>query len=117
MLKRLTKKKDDKDREAAGKLLNLELSEITEISAKLFSRLEKRMKELASIEQRLDTKIAILEKLILRAERADIPSHRQQDDRYHEIAELIGKGLKVDEIANILDIPMGEIELIVSLRK
>jgi len=117
MLKRLTNKKDDKDREAARKLLSLEVTEISEISEKLFGKLEAKMKALVSLETRLDKKISLLEDLLLKAEKVRLSPPNLPEDRYLEITKLADKGLKVDEIAGILDIPKGEIELILSLRK
>lgn len=116
MLKRLTNKKDDKDKEAARKLLSLEVAEISEIAEKLFEKLDSRIKTLSALEARLDRKITSLESLLLKAEKVDCKGLHREDDRYNEIAGLLGKGLKVDEIAGILDIPRGEIELILSLR-
>ncbi len=117
MLKRLTNKKDDKDKKAARNLLSLEVTEISQISEKLFAKLEARMKALVSLETRLDKKIALLEELLLKAEKVPLSPRNLPEDRYLEITNLSDKGLKVDEIAGILDIPKGEIELILSLRK
>lgn len=117
MLKRLINKKGDKDKEAARKLLSLEVAEISEIAEKLFGKLEARMKALAALEEKLDKKITLLEDLLQMAEKVRFSSQHLPDDHYLEITELADKGLKVDEIAGILDIPKGEIELILSLRK
>ncbi len=117
MLKRLTTKQGDKQAEAARKLLSLEVAEISEIAEKLFRKLDARMKALSTLEERLDKKITHLESLLLKAEKVDFTSRQASDNRYNEIAELVDKGLKVDEIAGILDIPRGEIELFLSLRK
>jgi DNA-binding NarL/FixJ family response regulator len=118
MLKKLTTKQGDRQAaEAARKLLSLEVNEISEIAERLFVKLDSRMKTLSALEERLDKKITSLEALLLKAENAKHASRRVDDNRYHEIAELVDKGLKVDEIAGVLDMPRGEIELILSLRK
>ncbi|MBI5634157.1 MAG: DUF2802 domain-containing protein [Nitrospirae bacterium] len=117
MLKRLINKKADKDKEAARKLLSLEVAEINEIAEKLFKKLDAKIKSAAVLEERLDNKISLLEELLLKAEKVRFSSQHPAEDRYPEITELADKGLKVDEIAGILDIPRGEIELILSLRK
>ncbi|MBI5849266.1 MAG: DUF2802 domain-containing protein [Nitrospirae bacterium] len=115
--KRTTKEGDRQAAEAARKFLSLEVAEISEIADKLFGKLDARMKALSALEERIDKKIAVLESLLLKAEKTEYTARHADDNRYHEIAELRDKGLKVDEIAGILDIPRGEIELILSLRK
>lgn len=118
MLKKLTTKQGDRQAaEAARKLLSLEVNEISEIAERLFVKLDSRLKTLSALEERLDKKITFLEALLLKAENAGYAGRPVDDNRYHEIAELLDKGLKVDEIAGVLDIPRGEIELILSLRK
>lgn len=120
MLKRITKlinkmsdnlsgspKKGDKD------LLSLELAEIREISDVIFRRLEKKIEVLEAIEASVDEKVALLEKLINRVEAIKFPS--DISNREFEIIQLSAKGLKIDEIARILDIPAGEVDLILNL--
>lgn len=115
MLKRLTNKKDE-NKEAARKLLSLEVAEISEISERLFGKLDAKMQALVTLEKRLDSKISLIENLLLRAEKTRLSPRHVPEDRYLEITKLADKGLKIDEIAGILDIPRGEIELILSLR-
>lgn len=95
-------------------LLSLELSEIREISDMIFKRLERKIKVLEAIETSVDEKLSALEKLINRAE-AIIPA-TGLTNREQEISALKQKGLKIDEIAGILDMPVGEVELILNLR-
>lgn len=97
-----------------GSLLALELSEIREISDMIFQRLERKIKVLEAIEASVDEKLSALEKLIDRAE-AIVPT-AELTNREQEISALKQKGLKIDEIAGILDMPVGEVELILNLR-
>ena len=116
MLKKLTRRQDDQ-KQAARKLLALEVTEIEEISERLFSKIDEKVRALKTLETRLDQKIASLEELIQRAEKAELSSGQAGESRYREIADLAAKGLNIDAIAGVLDIPKGEIELILSLRK
>jgi DNA-binding NarL/FixJ family response regulator len=116
MLKKLTRIQNEQ-KQAAQKLLALQVTEIEEISEKLFTKMEEKMKSLRDIEARLDRKIAVLEELMQRVEKAEISSNQAIDSRYREITDLAAQGLNIDAIAGVLDIPKGEIELILSLRK
>jgi|Deesub1362A_J573_1020465.scaffolds.fasta_scaffold00087_112 DNA-binding NarL/FixJ family response regulator len=116
MLKRLIKHQQDAGR-SPEELLTLELSEVQEIAEKLFERIDKKIKALESIEERVDKKIDMLERLLLRAENLNVSADSGTDSRYREVNNLAKKGLKVDEIAKILDIPKGEVELILSIAK
>lgn len=100
-------KKGDKD------LLSLELAEIREISDVIFRRLEMKIEVLEAIEASVDEKVALLEKLINRVEAIKFPS--DISNREFEIIQLSAKGLKIDEIARILDMPAGEVDLILNL--
>lgn len=117
MLKKFMKKQDDRQEAQAARKLLLEFTEISVIAEKLFGKLDSRMKTLSALEARLDNKITTLESLLQKAEKVGYTGRHRDDNRYSEIAELVDKGLKVDEIAGVLDIPRGEIELILSLRK
>lgn len=114
MLKKILKKEEkEKKINKEKELLAIELSEIKEISEMIFERIDKKIAELKAIESSIDEKATKLEILIQRAESIKpIPEGR---DRRHEIFALKQRGLKIDEIAEILDIPSGEVELIINL--
>ncbi len=117
MLKKLLRTGQAGTKETAKELLTLEISEIGEIAEKLFTRLDEKINTLKSIEALADEKIGILEKLLLRVENINLPADYGTDFRHREIDALAKKGLKVDEIASILDMPRGEVELILSLSR
>jgi hypothetical protein len=96
-------------------LLALELAEVKEIADIIFNRLNKKIEVLESIEASVDEKIKILETLIEKAEALNITS--QSIGRHDEIVSLGKKGMKSHEIADILDIPVGEVELVLNLGK
>lgn len=119
MLSRLLKKgeKTDGGVQEAAATLAMELAEITEISEKLSERLDEKMAALRLLHERADEKIILLERLIARAEGLS-PSEEQTGRlRQREISTLARKGLKVDEIAGIVDMPAGEVELVLSIGK
>ncbi len=126
--------------------LNLELAEIREISDIMFKKLEGKLREVQAVEasvdkkkrelsglvqlvdeldkklsagrelaETLDTKIAALQQLLQHAESV----HSQGDgmNRRQEIGALIRKGLASREIAEVLGMPQGEVELIVELNR
>lgn len=113
MIKRLLKSGSTDKIEREKELLAVELAEIKEIAEMIFERIEKRMDELKKLEASLDEKISILERLIERAE--NIRPSVEKDLRHNEIIALRKRGLKIDEISDILDIPVGEVELILNL--
>ncbi|NOZ25526.1 MAG: hypothetical protein GXO94_05495 [Nitrospirae bacterium] len=108
------RKRGGKEREA-DRLLQLELSEIEELSALLMSRVDKRVRALTEIEQRLDEKIATMESLLVQAESVLQEPVSTLDYRYKEVILLSRKGLKIEEIASLLDIPGGEVEFIINM--
>lgn len=103
---------EQRSRRRAKELLALEVSEIEAIADKIFLRLDKKMDQLKSLEARADRKIDILDRMLMKTDDAEMP-----DNRRGEIRALAGKGLKVDEIAGILDIPTGEVELTLNLSR
>lgn len=117
MLKKILKTKKQNVRNDAKEMLTLELAEIQEISEKLFSRLDKKIKTIHDAEARLDRKIETLEKLIHVAENIKQPVLNLEDVRRRDINTLSKRGLKIDEIASMLDMPKGEVELILSLNR
>ncbi len=116
MIKGITGKKRKKStKEELGRLLELELSEIEELSALLMSRIDERVKTLQNIERRLDEKIQLLEGLLSMTEKITQEADHSYNYRYREVMVLASKGLKVEEIASILDLPAGEVELIINM--
>jgi DNA-binding NarL/FixJ family response regulator len=112
-----TKKKKKTNKQDAERLLQLELSEIEELSSLLMSRIDERVKRLQAIEKRLDEKINILEGYLNR-----IDAYNENVGRYHnenpyeEVMVLARKGLKVEEIASLLDLSISEVELIIDMK-
>jgi DNA-directed RNA polymerase specialized sigma24 family protein len=100
-------------RQKEYELLAPELSEIKDIADILFGRIEKKIEELKNIEVRVDEKIKFLKDLIKRAE--SLASSSESSTHIREVITLSEKGLKIDEIARILDMPAGEVELILNL--
>jgi len=94
-------------------LLTLELSEVREISDLIFRKLEKKMQALEAMEASIDKKMAALDRMIQRAEALRMPGAGV--NRQHEIVALKERGLSPAEIAEILDMPVGEAELILEL--
>ncbi|MBA4392068.1 MAG: hypothetical protein C0407_00785 [Desulfobacca sp.] len=96
----------------------LERVEIDDITEKLIARIDNKLKALKAIEARVDQKIVILDGLITQCETMDLPgdstgatstSHR------YEVQALARKGFKSEQIVQILDLPSGEVELILNL--
>ncbi len=110
------KKVNSRKRQAA-ELLQLELSEIEELSALLMSRIDERIKRLKEVEERIDKKLSALESLILRVEALQKEMPEQAQNRYAEVLTLASRGAKVKEIARLLDIPEGEVELILNMQQ
>ncbi|MBF0541192.1 MAG: hypothetical protein HQK91_07055 [Nitrospirae bacterium] len=80
---------------------------------KVLKKLEKKIEILEAIESSVDKKLAAFERLIHLAENIKTPG-TTNSPRY-EIVALNRRGLEAEEIAGILDIPRGEIELILNL--
>ena len=111
MFKRIFKRKEkDKD------LITLELVEIKEISDIIFERLEKKIEALKVMEASVDEKIATFERLN-KTVSGSTDSLEVESYRQHKVIALKQRGLEIDEMVNILDIPAGEIELILNLYK
>jgi len=93
-----------------------QLAEAKEITDILIERIEEKIDILKELEVSVDKKIAILERLVQRAESVKMPS-LTRNDRYDEIFYLRKKGLNIEEIAKLLGIPAGEVELVINLNK
>lgn len=118
MLKKIIKKQDQPGQPSKSRekdLIALEITEMHEIAERLLKKLESRILIIESAEKRIDEKIERLEQLIEKAEHLHAASGDPSTDRNREIQALVKKGLSVDEIAKILNMPKGEIELILSL--
>jgi hypothetical protein len=96
-------------------LLLLELAEIKEISDKLFERIEKKIEVLKALEASVDEKIVALKKLGQEGIVLETPS--AGTDHRLAVISLKKKGLGIQEIASILGMPVGEVELILNLNK
>ena len=96
-------------------LLLLELAEIKEISDKLFERIEKKIEVLKALEASVDEKIVALKKLGQEGIVLETPP--AGTDHRLAVISLKKKGLSIQEIASILGMPVGEVELILNLNK
>lgn len=127
----------------ARQQLNLELAEIREISDLMFRKLEGKLREVQAVEASVDKKKAGLEQTLrelherlaagrelaeeidrkiatlqLLQQNADsLQPQAEAANRQQEITALIRKGLASREIAEVLDMPQGEIELIAELNR
>ncbi|MBF0536814.1 MAG: hypothetical protein HQL03_01020 [Nitrospirae bacterium] len=81
----------------------------------IFKKLEKQIEILEAIEASVDAKLVNFERLL---HMADSIHHPQGPvNRQHEVMALTYRGLKVDEIADVLGMQRGEVELILNLNK
>lgn len=102
---------------AAGQerlLLTLELAEIKEISDILFERLDQKLKAVEAAEAAIEGKMAELERLVQRIEAIRFPG-QPVSSRHHEVSTLAKRGMKSSDIADILGMPIGEVELILEI--
>ncbi|MBF0405128.1 MAG: hypothetical protein HQL00_14310 [Nitrospirae bacterium] len=95
--------------------LNAEIARFEKVAGTLFRRLEKSIKILEAIEASVDSKIAHFERLIQMADSVNYTDCGQ--NRRYEVLALTGKGLGIDEIASVLGVQHGEIELILNLNR
>jgi len=93
--------------------LALEVAEIREISDLIFKRIELKISVLNEIEAAADKKIASLEQLIKRADLVKAPSAVMS--RQEQVVSMKQRGLKLGEIARTLQMPVGEVELILGM--
>jgi len=99
--------------ERERKLISRESAEIRQISDTIITKLEGKILTLEAMESSIDKKIAAFENLLQQAETI---SSGADMNRPHEIMALYEKGLKAEEIANVLAMPMGEVHLILELQ-
>ena len=97
---------------------NLEVMEVNDIAEKIFARIDQKIKALKNVEARADEKILVLEGLInqLKKIRYNLdPLANVGEGHQREIQSLFEKGFEADQIARILDLPSGEVELVLNL--
>jgi|Deesub1362B_J571_1020462.scaffolds.fasta_scaffold00226_38 thiaminase len=80
----------------------------------LCERLEKNISELKSLETTVNKKIDRLEQMLQKAELMEEMVEKR--DRDNEVRALSDKGISSDEISRILNIPKGEVELILKVQ-
>jgi hypothetical protein len=97
----------------------LTLSEIDEITDKLVSRIEKKITALRTLSGEADQRIAILDGLITKYKNIQLPARiearPEEKSSQGDVRLLSGKGFSPDQIARILDLPSGEVELMLNL--
>lgn len=103
-----------KNLQKGKELITLELIEAREIADMILKKIDKKIEILEAIESSVDEKILTLQRLIDRFEA--IKDDSLPFDREKEVIKLYKKGLKIEEIAETLNIPHGEVELILNLQ-
>lgn len=89
--------------------------DLKEVADKLCERIDKRIIELKEIEHRIDKKIEFYKNFIENKEINKLSKNAY--DRRNDIIKLYLKKEEPEKIAKILDIPLGEVELIINLYK
>ena len=100
------------------KNFTMEVLEINDIAEKLFIRLDNKIKALKTVEAQADQKIAILDGLITKFKKMNLSKESLgvvEESRPKDVQTLAGKGFNPEQIARILDLPSGEVELILNL--
>ncbi len=111
----LGKRKRDNDDGDLRELLIREKAEIEAVAQAFIGRIEEKMALLLAAEKRIDHKREALERLIACAGELCSGPEFIEESRRRKVLVLSDKGLKIDDIAEILDISRGEIELILDL--
>jgi len=116
MLRQIIKRREKSTNVKSKKeLLTLELAEIEEIAQRLFNRIDERINTLKSVSAEVDEKISAFESLLQKVKEINLPPELSTDTRRKTVIALSKKGLKIDEIASIFDMPRGEVELMLEL--
>jgi uncharacterized protein len=102
------------ENEKQQRMLTRERAELRQISDIVIKKLEKKIELLQAMESTIDKKIAAFEGLIQQAE--SIKTKGDAGNRPHEIMALHGKGMKAEDIAAVLVMPVGEVQLILELQ-
>jgi hypothetical protein len=116
-LKKIMGTRKEGSRDASREMV-LTLSEVDTITDKLVSRIEKKITLLRTLSAEADQKIAILDGLITKYKRLDsVPGKSGVAEKaaQGEVQGLAGKGFSSNQIARILDLPSGEVELILNM--
>jgi hypothetical protein len=101
-----------------------EVMELNDIAEKIFMRIDQKIKSLKAVEAKADEKIVLLDGLITKfkkmhhsSEPSEVtePAAAVGEGRQMEVRALFDKGFSGDQIARILDLPSGEVELILNL--
>ncbi len=105
--------------------LNQSVDEALKVSEKINEDIERKQASAAEISSELNRKIQALQNLL-----AEMPAPRhpsvpvavssrktEEDDKYSQVVALASKGLNSQEIARKVQIPVGEVELTLNLRK
>ncbi len=95
-------------------ILTHKLTEFEMTAKKVFKRLEKKIEVLEAVEASVDEKLASFERLLQTADTVK-PSAAAGFNRQKEVLALVRKGMRIDDIAGIMSMPKGEIELILNL--
>lgn len=87
----------------------------TKAAEALLEKIDEKTEALQALDLHIDRKIAELEKLISMIESMQ-PHHTPATGmRHREIAALARRGLQSEEIARALEMPRGEVELVLGL--
>ncbi len=98
--------------------LNQSVDEALKASEKINEDIERKQASAAEISDELNRKIQALQNLL-----AQMPAPRTRprkpdaDDKYSKVVQLADQGLNSQEIARKVQIPVGEVELTLNLRK
>ncbi|KJR43591.1 hypothetical protein MCHI_000493 [Candidatus Magnetoovum chiemensis] len=82
----------------------------------IFKKLERQIEILEAIEASVEEKLITFERLLQMADTTNLPSGGS-DNRRREVLALKERGLQVIEIAEILGMRTGEVELILNLNQ
>lgn len=91
------------------------VTELKEIAEIIFERIDKKIAELKDVEKRIDEKIKRIENQFIKEASPKIS--KLAYDKRNEIIRLYKSDIELREISKTLNIPMGEVELIVNLYK
>lgn len=113
MMKKPLPQKTPNGHDREKQLLTLELAEIREISEILFTRLDRKIKTLESLEASIDRKVLHLERLMQAGN--SLGDAAADLGKQHQIASLSARGMRSTDIAEVLHLPVGEVELVLAL--